>query len=264
HPTAVFVTRFLVLFEVAPIGVVPRPCGVSEVQGGSACEPSTLWRSEVAVLMDVGACVMRLWSHVVASAFRELLCLSVCVPTVCFCIVFDSTGSAGVVVVASTFVGLPAALASRDSLSQEFVAGQSWWQFVVPCVASSVSCERERLSRELRVAFLQVLGVVSFPAGSECELQDSVLTVAGCACFERGCWFARAAVEFVVDLPIRVGVSRRLREPTCGVAITGAGLWSAEPVEGVLALWLSPFDVVARAKQMLVCRVAPLVERCDT
>ncbi|MQM00634.1 hypothetical protein Taro_033366 [Colocasia esculenta] len=29
--------------------------------------------------------------------------------------------------------------AGRDSLHQEFVAGQSWWRrFVVPCVASSV------------------------------------------------------------------------------------------------------------------------------
>ncbi|MQL99465.1 hypothetical protein Taro_032197 [Colocasia esculenta] len=25
----------------------------------------------------------------------------------------------------------------RDSLSQEFVAGRSWWRFVAPCVASS-------------------------------------------------------------------------------------------------------------------------------
>ncbi|MQM07968.1 hypothetical protein Taro_040822, partial [Colocasia esculenta] len=27
----------------------------------------------------------------------------------------------------------------RDSLSQEFVVGRSWWRFVAPCVASSVS-----------------------------------------------------------------------------------------------------------------------------
>ncbi|MQL70631.1 hypothetical protein Taro_002937 [Colocasia esculenta] len=43
----------------------------------------------------------------------------------------------------------------------EFVVGRLWWRFVAPCVASSVSCERERLYRsELRVAFLQVLGEV--------------------------------------------------------------------------------------------------------
>ncbi|MQM14381.1 hypothetical protein Taro_047310 [Colocasia esculenta] len=47
----------------------------------------------------------------------------------------------------------------RDSLSQEFVVGRSWWRFVASCVASSVSCERESsLYRELRVAFSQVLG----------------------------------------------------------------------------------------------------------
>ncbi|MQL88973.1 hypothetical protein Taro_021543, partial [Colocasia esculenta] len=160
------------------------------------------------------------------------------------------------------------------------------------CVASSVSCERERLYRSVsRVAFLQVLGlfefiacltglnsnpskssnlwvaarpsgslagvreVASFPAGFKCELQESVFAIVGCACYERGCWFARVAVEFVGGLRIRVGVSRRLREPTCGVAFNSAGLWSAEPVE---------VGIFARAKQILVCHVAPLVERCYT
>ncbi|MQL98311.1 hypothetical protein Taro_031009 [Colocasia esculenta] len=45
----------------------------------------------------LGACVVRLWSHVVAPAFHELLCLSGCVPRFCFRIVFDSAGSAEVV-----------------------------------------------------------------------------------------------------------------------------------------------------------------------
>ncbi|MQM16665.1 hypothetical protein Taro_049623 [Colocasia esculenta] len=56
--------------------------GMSEVQGGSACGPSTLWWCEVAVpvVRDVGAYVVRLWSHVVAPVFRELLCLGGCVP----------------------------------------------------------------------------------------------------------------------------------------------------------------------------------------
>ncbi|MQM01326.1 hypothetical protein Taro_034091 [Colocasia esculenta] len=46
-----------------------------------------------------------------------------------------------------------------DSLSQEFVVRRLWWRFVTPCVASSVSCERECscTRSELRVAFLQVL-----------------------------------------------------------------------------------------------------------
>ncbi|MQM13909.1 hypothetical protein Taro_046837 [Colocasia esculenta] len=75
---------------------------------------------------------------------------------------------------------------------------------------------------------------------SECELQESVAAVAGCACCEHGCWFTRAAVGFVVGLNVRVGVSRRLREPACGVSFTGAGLWSAKSVEGVLALLAVP------------------------
>ncbi|MQM23795.1 hypothetical protein Taro_056865, partial [Colocasia esculenta] len=36
---------------VAPACVVSRPRGVSRVRSGSACGPSTLWRSEVAVLV---------------------------------------------------------------------------------------------------------------------------------------------------------------------------------------------------------------------
>ncbi|MQL73608.1 hypothetical protein Taro_005962, partial [Colocasia esculenta] len=155
----------------------------------------------------------------------------------------------------------------RDSLSQEFVARRLWWLFVTPCVARSVRCERERLYRSLRIRGWQrdlrgpwqggrvIIVVACFPIGSECELQESVAAVAGCVCCKRGCWFARAAVRFIVGMLVRVGVSRRLREPTCGVAFTGAGLWYVEPVED---------GVFARAKQMLVCYVAPLVEHCDT
>ncbi|MQL92805.1 hypothetical protein Taro_025438, partial [Colocasia esculenta] len=36
---------------VAPARVASRPRGVFEVRGGSACGPSTLWRSKVAVLV---------------------------------------------------------------------------------------------------------------------------------------------------------------------------------------------------------------------
>ncbi|MQM20892.1 hypothetical protein Taro_053923 [Colocasia esculenta] len=45
---------------VAPVCVASQPRGVSAVQGGSACGPSTLWRSEVAML------VVRRPSHMVA------------------------------------------------------------------------------------------------------------------------------------------------------------------------------------------------------
>ncbi|MQL90552.1 hypothetical protein Taro_023145 [Colocasia esculenta] len=96
--------------------------------------------------------------------------------------------------------------------------------------------------------------------------------------------FARAAARFVLGLCVRVGVSRRLREPACGVAFTGARLLHVDLVEGsclvgcplivrgCLALCvcaplcavLCSVGILARAKQMLVCRVAPLVERCDT
>ncbi|MQL97880.1 hypothetical protein Taro_030579 [Colocasia esculenta] len=170
-----------------------------------------------------------------------------------------------------------------------------------PCVASSVSCERERLYRsESRVAFLHVLRLSS---KVECELQESVTAVAGCACHKRGCWFARAAVKFFVGLRVRVGVSRRLREPACGVAFTGARLLPVDPVEGsclvgcplvvgvcpylmsplllgYVLCWLCyvwPCVPVRRwalcsaqsaslleLSRCFVCRVAPLVERCDT
>ncbi|MQL81363.1 hypothetical protein Taro_013818 [Colocasia esculenta] len=48
-PIAVSVARSLVPSVVAPECAVPRPRRVSEDQSGSACGPSTLWRSEVAV-----------------------------------------------------------------------------------------------------------------------------------------------------------------------------------------------------------------------
>ncbi|MQM14728.1 hypothetical protein Taro_047663 [Colocasia esculenta] len=70
-------------------------------------------------------------------------------------------------------------------------------------------------------------GVASFPVGSECELQESVAVVAGCACFERGCCFTRAAVGFIFGLRIR----------------------SASLLE---------------LSRCLVCHVAALVECCDT
>ncbi|MQM11785.1 hypothetical protein Taro_044694, partial [Colocasia esculenta] len=76
----------------------------------------------------------------------------------CFHIVFDFAGSAGVVFGPTLVVG------RGVTLFHCFVVlyGVRCRTVVVaacsPCVASSVSCERERLYRELRVAFLQVLG----------------------------------------------------------------------------------------------------------
>ncbi|MQM15586.1 hypothetical protein Taro_048532 [Colocasia esculenta] len=67
-----------------------RGCSVSLVVT-PGCSFPTSWRSGM-----LGACVMRIWSHVVAPVFREPLCLGRCVPRCCFRIVFDSAGSAGV------------------------------------------------------------------------------------------------------------------------------------------------------------------------
>ncbi|MQL92358.1 hypothetical protein Taro_024989 [Colocasia esculenta] len=210
-----------------------------------------LFLPDLVEVQDVGACVVRLWSHVVASVFRELLCLGGCVPRSIFAsalleflllwLLFEfiayltglnsnPSGSSDpwvaarpsgvpgrglggrVVTVVSelrgptrfvmvgvfarakqmlvccvaplaeccgTWLRLLSALCwlvvnsklccarfwllrrcplvevhrlaavfwwcflEVDSLSQEFVAGRSWWRFVAPCVGSSVSCERE-------------------------------------------------------------------------------------------------------------------------
>ncbi|MQL84928.1 hypothetical protein Taro_017441 [Colocasia esculenta] len=122
--------------------------------------------------------------------------------------------------------------------------------FLMSEVQSGSTCGPSTLWR-FEVAVPMVLGVASFPVGSGCELQESVAAVVGCACYERGSCFTRAVIEFVVGLRVCVGMSRGLREPTCGMTFTGAGLWSAKLV-GVGAS--------ARAKQRLVSCVAPLVE----
>ncbi|MQL67810.1 hypothetical protein Taro_000140 [Colocasia esculenta] len=115
-----------------------------------------LFLPDLVEVRDVGACVVRLWSHVVAPA---------CVLRCCFSIVFDSTDSAGVVFGPTLVVG------HGISLFRCFVVlcGVRCQTVVVAacssCVASSVSCEREcSLYHELRVAFLQVLGLFEFIA----------------------------------------------------------------------------------------------------
>ncbi|MQM19995.1 hypothetical protein Taro_053009, partial [Colocasia esculenta] len=62
----------------------------------------------------------------------------------------------------------------------------------------------------LTLVFLLLWLVASFPVGSEYELQKSVATIAGCTCYERCCWFARAAVGFVIGIRIRVGYPCRV------------------------------------------------------
>ncbi|MQM00255.1 hypothetical protein Taro_032988 [Colocasia esculenta] len=150
------------------------------------------------------------------------------------------------------------------------------------------------LARPCRVA----IRWLAFHPGPGVSCRRVLLLLLGAHAVSMVSIFARAVVGFILNLRIRVGVSQRLREPSCGVAFTGAGLWSAEPVEGVLALLDVPLllgcvfldvplllgcvlclalcacvplgtvlcsvGVFARAKQMLVCCVALLVERCDT
>ncbi|MQL73401.1 hypothetical protein Taro_005761 [Colocasia esculenta] len=259
-----------------------------------------LFLPDLVEVWDVGACVVRLWCHVVALVFRELLFLGGCVPRCYFRIVFDSAILERVVSDLTLVVGHGIALFPLlcSSLQSGLtVTGVCCRTVLVAacssCIASSVSCEHECLYRELRVAFLQVLELFEFVAyltglnsnpsgssnpwvaarpsgslavgpggrvvivvasslvGSECELQEGVAAVVGCACCERGCPICSCSGWFCLGLRVSVCVLRTLREPTCGVAFTGAGLQSAKPVEGVLAL-------------CFVCCVAPLVERCDT
>ncbi|MQL86990.1 hypothetical protein Taro_019524 [Colocasia esculenta] len=64
----------------------------------------------------------------------------------------------------------------RDSLSQEFVAEQSWWRFVARCIASSVSCERrDSLSQEF-VAGQSWWQFVAPCVASSTKLQDVKIT----------------------------------------------------------------------------------------
>ncbi|MQL97427.1 hypothetical protein Taro_030118 [Colocasia esculenta] len=126
------------------------------------CSFPTSWRSGM-----LGACVMRLWSHVVAPVFCALLCLGGCISRCCFHIVFDSAGSAGVVigptlvvgrgfalfrcfvvlcsrVVCFRFVGVLAALAARGSSSRELGVGRVAEAAVVPSVVNSRTLGQDR------------------------------------------------------------------------------------------------------------------------
>ncbi|MQL76499.1 hypothetical protein Taro_008890 [Colocasia esculenta] len=76
---------------VALACVASPPRGVSGVWGGSACRPSTLWRSEVAVL------VVRRPSHVVARWSPRV--------ETCFRVVLDSVGFCRSRVYVTTLVG---------------------------------------------------------------------------------------------------------------------------------------------------------------
>ncbi|MQM19952.1 hypothetical protein Taro_052965 [Colocasia esculenta] len=203
---------------------------------------------------------------------------------------------------ASAFVGVPAALdgkglviltepyfrgsppllsSGRDSLSQEFIVGRSWWRLV---------------RRVLPAVWL------AFQQGPSVSCRRVLLLLPGVRAASMVAVFARAAVGFVLGLRVHVGVSRRLRELVCGVAFIGAGLLPVDPVEGsclvgcplvigVCPCWMSPCywgcvlgwlcvwpcvpvrrcalcsaqsTSLLELSRCFVCWVAPLVERCDT
>ncbi|MQM14421.1 hypothetical protein Taro_047352, partial [Colocasia esculenta] len=107
-----------------------------------------LFLPDLVEVRDVGACVMRLWSHVVAPVFRELLCLGRCLPRCCFRIVFDSAGSTGVMFGPTLVVGrgvysVPLLCADISTSSEEIVRSDSECDTVcVPCalIVSFVHC----------------------------------------------------------------------------------------------------------------------------
>ncbi|MQM06936.1 hypothetical protein Taro_039769 [Colocasia esculenta] len=106
--TAVSVTRSLVSSMVAP--ECGRACGETVLLTwliGVSRGDTWLFLPDLVEVRDVGACVLRLWSYVVAPVFRELLCLGGCVPRCCFRIEFDFAGSAGVISCCSGWSSLP-------------------------------------------------------------------------------------------------------------------------------------------------------------
>ncbi|MQL95426.1 hypothetical protein Taro_028095 [Colocasia esculenta] len=93
------------------------------------------------------------------------------------------------------------------------------------------------LARPCRVAFRWL----AFSQGPSVSCRRVLLLLLGArAVSEVAGSLMPQLVVFVLSLRIRVGVSRRLSDPVCGVAFTGAGLWSAKLVEGVLALLAVP------------------------
>ncbi|MQL81239.1 hypothetical protein Taro_013687, partial [Colocasia esculenta] len=100
------VSRFLGFCRLASWAMFSGFYFLRVLSGCLRCSSQTLWRvwgpgwfclwalnlvelflPDLVEVRDVGACVVRLWSLVVAPVFRELLCLGGCVPRVCFRIV---------------------------------------------------------------------------------------------------------------------------------------------------------------------------------
>ncbi|MQL86195.1 hypothetical protein Taro_018725 [Colocasia esculenta] len=235
-----------------------RSAGSLGVPGGRACGETVLltwllgvsrgdtwlFLPDLVEVRDVGACVVRLWSYVVAPVFHELLCLGGCEPRCCFRIVFDSAGSTGVVFGPTlvVVVVLFEFIAYLTRLNSNPFGSSDPWVAARPSGVPGGGPGGRGPSVSYRRVLLLLLGARA----------ASVVAV-----------FARAAVGFVLGLCVRVGMLRRLREPTCGVAFTGAGLWSAEPVEGVLALLTVPLLLgCSRSSSLLVLVEVRFPQNC--
>ncbi|MQM20896.1 hypothetical protein Taro_053926 [Colocasia esculenta] len=121
---------------------------VSVVRGGSACGPSTLWRSEVAVL------VVRRPSHMVA-----LWSPRVCVMTL--------AGGLGIALF------FPTALADRGSSSRELGVGRVAEVAVVSCAVSSSDNECCEL------LYLNEMGVVLFKFSGDRWIEKDLVVLKG-------------------------------------------------------------------------------------
>ncbi|MQL67871.1 hypothetical protein Taro_000139, partial [Colocasia esculenta] len=275
-----------------------------------------LFLLDLVEVWDVGACVVRLWSHVVAPVFCELLCLSGCVPRV-----------------ASALCLTPLVL--RESCWARpwlwFVAFTLFRCFIVLCVPAALDgkgmvisiepCSRGSPPYSLQVGTRSRRSLLPDSGGGSSDLwvaaQPSavpgggpggrvvtvvsegpgvsyrrvLLLLLGARAASVVAVFARAVVGFVLGLCVRMGVSRRLREPACGVAFTSAWLLPVDPEEGSclagspLVVWscVSLLDVcwpcvpvrccalcstqstsLLKLSRCFVYHVALLVEHCDT
>ncbi|MQL95749.1 hypothetical protein Taro_028418, partial [Colocasia esculenta] len=210
----------------------------------------------------------------------------------CFRLVPDSIGFYGSRLSSVVSCFLSSRCFGRGSSSWELGVGRVAEAAVAPCVVSSSEsecCELLYLS-ELRVVLCKFSGSVGGDANFRAPgggLRGRVVTVGGlqlllcpvcgecgrsvCSCrggvvggeladsglprVEDGCRQVQAQCSWSSSAHLGVCVSLRVRESTCGVAFTGAGL-SMEPVE-VSALLLG-------LRRYSVCRVASLVEHYDT
>ncbi|MQM12710.1 hypothetical protein Taro_045629 [Colocasia esculenta] len=107
--------------------------------------------------------------------------------------------------------------------------------------------------------------VASSLAVSECELQESVAAIAGCACCEQGCWFTRAALGWVRPRPAH--------PRGCVAKVERACVWCDLPrcravllvdlVEGVLALLALPLLLgYSRSSSLLVLVEVRFPQNC--